>query len=189
MASKPAKAGSGRGLAPGTPPLGPAMPPAVRAEATSPRAPSRRVSGPAALSSQAPSLAAPSRAARSHAAPSPAAPSPAAPSSAARSPQIPRAARSHRAVREPPQPSGLAWIPYLIVLAGVAAGMYVAWQGSRYAGRGAGLVGGSMLAAALARLVLPPRYTGLLSSRLKASDVLAFTVFGAGVLALALMLL
>ena len=84
--------------------------------------------------------------------------------------------------------SGLAWVPYLIVLAGAALGMFVAWRGSRYAGWGAGLVGCSLLAAGLARLILPPRYAGLLSTRRKASDVLAFAVFGAAVLAVALML-
>jgi len=90
--------------------------------------------------------------------------------------------------RADPGVSALAWVPYLIVLAGVAAGMFIAWRGSQYAGRGTGLVGCSLLAAGLARLILPPRYAGLLSTRRKASDVLAFTVFGAGVLAVALML-
>jgi hypothetical protein len=85
-------------------------------------------------------------------------------------------------------PSAVAWIPYLIVLAGVAIGLYRASQSSKYAGWGAGLVGCSLLAAALARLVLPPRLSGLLASRRKASDVLAFAVFGAGVLAVALIL-
>jgi hypothetical protein len=97
----------------------------------------------------------------------------------------PRAPAGHRAK---PGPSGLAWLPYLIVLAGAAAGMFVAWQGSKYAGRGTGLVGCSLLAAALARLTLPARYAGLLASRRKASDVLAFAVFGAAVLAVALTL-
>ena len=87
-----------------------------------------------------------------------------------------------------PQVSGLAWVPYLIVLAGAATGMYIVWQGSRYAGRGAAVLGCSLLAAGLARLILPPRYAALLSTRRKASDVLAFAVFGAAVLAVALML-
>jgi Protein of unknown function (DUF3017) len=82
----------------------------------------------------------------------------------------------------------LAWLPYLVVLAGAAVGMYVAWQGSRYAGAGAALVGASLLVAGLARLILPPRYAGLLATRRKASDVLAFAVFGAAVLAFALTL-
>ena len=74
------------------------------------------------------------------------------------------------------------------MLAGVAAGMFVAWKGSKYAGRGAGLIGASLLVAALARLILPDRYAGLLASRRKASDVLAFAVFGAAVLAVAIAL-
>jgi Protein of unknown function (DUF3017) len=82
----------------------------------------------------------------------------------------------------------LAWVPYLIVLAGAAAGMFLVWQGPKYVGRGAGLLGCSLLAAALARLILPPRYAGLLASRRKASDVLAFAVFGAAVVVVALML-
>jgi hypothetical protein len=104
----------------------------------------------------------------------------------------------HRAARPPksgpargrggPEAAGLAWVPYLIVLAGAAAGMFVVWQGSTYASRGTGLLGCSMLAAALARLILPARYAALLSTRRKASDVLTFAVFGAAVLAVALML-
>lgn len=83
---------------------------------------------------------------------------------------------------------GLAWLPYLVVLAGVAAGMFVAWQGSKYAGRGAAVVGCSLLAGALFRLLLPAPYAGLLSSRRKASDVLAFAALGAAVLAVAIAL-
>jgi hypothetical protein len=95
----------------------------------------------------------------------------------------------HRAVR--PADSGprpLALVPYLIALAGVAAGLYLAFNASRDAGRGAGLIGCALLAAGLARLVLPSRYAAMLSTRGKTSDVLAFAVFGAGVLAVALML-
>jgi hypothetical protein len=98
-----------------------------------------------------------------------------------------RAARATRAGRDP-RPSKLAWLPYLIVLAGAAVGMLVAWQGSKYAARGAGLIGASLLVAALARLILPERYAGLLASRRKASDVLGFAVFGAAVLAVAISL-
>ncbi len=86
------------------------------------------------------------------------------------------------------EPTGLAWVPYLIVLAGVAAGVFTVFQGSKYAAQGTGLLGCSLLVAGLVRLVLPPRLAGLLSSRRKTSDVLAFTAFGAGVLVVALML-
>jgi len=98
-----------------------------------------------------------------------------------------RATRNTRAARDP-RPSKLAWLPYLIVLAGAATGMLIAWQGSKYAGRGAGLIGASLLVGALARLILPERYAGLLASRRKASDVLGFAAFGAAVLAVAIAL-
>ena len=74
------------------------------------------------------------------------------------------------------------------MLAGVAAGMFVVWKGSKEAGHGAGLIGVSLLAGAVARLILPARYAGLLSSRRKASDVLALALFGAAVLAVAIAL-
>ena len=99
----------------------------------------------------------------------------------------PAAPAGHRAARDP-RPSKLAWLPYLIVLAGAATGMLIAWQGSKYVGRGAGLIGASLLVGALARLILPERYAGLLASRRKASDVLGFAVFGAAVLAVAIAL-
>jgi hypothetical protein len=100
-----------------------------------------------------------------------------------------RGSRGRRAADgEATAAGGLAWLPYLVVLAGAAAGMFVVWQGSKYAGPGAVLVGCSLLAGALFRLVLPPRYAGLLSSRRKASDVLAFAAFGAAVLAVAIAL-
>ena len=101
-----------------------------------------------------------------------------------------RAARADRASQTDGDPgtSALAWLPYLIVLVGVAAGMFVAWKGSKDAGRGAGLIGVSLLAGAVARLILPARYAGLLSSRRKASDVLALALFGAAVLAVAIAL-
>ena len=130
----------------------------------------------------------------------PAAPAPATPVTRAEPPAPSRNPAGHRAPRnratrdraprdgEATAAAGLAWLPYLIVLAGVAAGMFVIWQGSKYAGRGAGLVGCSLLAGALARLILPGRYAGLLASRRKASDVLAFAAFGAAVLAVAIAL-
>ena len=65
---------------------------------------------------------------------------------------------------------------------------FVVWKGSKEAGHGAGLIGVSLLAGAVARLILPARYAGLLSSRRKASDVLALALFGAAVLAVAIAL-
>ena len=111
----------------------------------------------------------------------------AAPPAGHRAPRAPRAPHATR-IDGDPETSALAWLPYLIVLAGVATGMFVAWKGSKYAGRGAGLIGASLLVGAVARLILPARYAGLLASRRKASDVLAFAAFGAAVLAVAIAL-
>jgi Protein of unknown function (DUF3017) len=171
MADRPANAGSGRGMAPMgnvTPPLGTAAPPPpIHHDAL----PGPGVPPGASASSSA---------------------------SVPLSPSAPRPAAGHRAARpresgpasdrEDRGAPGLAWVPYLIVLAGAAAGMFLVWQGSEYAGRGTGLLGCSLLAAGLARLVLPPRLASLLSTRRKASDVLAFAVFGTAVLVVALML-
>jgi hypothetical protein len=108
------------------------------------------------------------------------------PRTAQAQPRTARAAEPRAA--QAAEPTGLAWLPYLIVLAGVAAGVFTVFQGSKYAAQGTGLLGCALLVAGLARLVLPPRLAGLLSSRRKTSDVLAFTAFGAGVLVVALML-
>jgi hypothetical protein len=209
MANRPANAGSGRGLAPmgnTAPPLGAVAPPppihhdvprgAPRPPGTVPHpsaAPPPAPSQAAAPQAAAPQAAAPQASTLRADAPRADAPRADAPRAAA-----PRTVAGHRAARSresrsagdrnDPVASGLAWVPYLMVLAGVAVGMYIVWQGSKYAGRGTALVGCSMLAAGLARLILPPRYAGLLSTRRKASDVLAFAVFGAAVLAVALML-
>ena len=172
MANRPANAGSGgvgsgRGLAPlgdVAPPFEPPRHPCPSTTTPSPAPPPPAATRP--------------RQCRRH-------PDPPAPRRRARA-RADRAARSRDRVAS--GTSGLAWLPYLIVLAGVGVGMFVACQGSKYAGRGTGLVGCSLLAAALARLILPARYAGLLSSRRKASDVLAFAVLGAAVLAVALTL-
>ena len=97
----------------------------------------------------------------------------------------PRSRRTAPARTASPAALVLAWLPYLIVLGGVAAGLFVTWQGSQQAGHGAAVVGGALLAAAAARLVLPPRYAGLLVTRGKALDVAALAVFGAAVLGVA----
>jgi hypothetical protein len=76
----------------------------------------------------------------------------------------PRAVAGHRAARSrESRPAsdrndavagGVAWVPYLIVLAGAAAGMFVVWQGSQYAGRGTALVGCSVFGTAVLAVAL-----------------------------------
>jgi ferric-dicitrate binding protein FerR (iron transport regulator) len=79
-------------------------------------------------------------------------------------------------------------LAYLIVLGGVAVGLLFAWHGTTYGYQGTEVVGWALIAAALARLVLPPRYAGLLASRRKAIDVLAFALLGGSIVGLAVWL-
>ena len=163
MANRPANAGSGRvGPDRGLAPMGDIAPPP---DAAAPRTPA----GPAPSS------------------PMPASPVAASPMPASTAPVSHRATRSIQS-DEPAVTGVLAWLPYLVVLAGAAVAMFVVSKGSAYALRGIAVLGGTLLAAALARLLLPNRFAGLLASRRKASDVLAFAVLGAAVLAVALSL-
>jgi hypothetical protein len=91
----------------------------------------------------------------------------------------------HRAAR---RVGRLAQLPYLLVLACAASGFFLAWHVPHAVAGGAEIVGGALLAAALARLVLPQQAAGLLASRPRAADVLVFTVLGAGLLAIGLAL-
>jgi hypothetical protein len=61
--------------------------------------------------------------------------------------------------------------------------VYVAWrEGSAGGGDGAVVLGAALLAAAIARLLLPARLAGLLSARKRVTDVLTLTAFGVGLL-------
>jgi hypothetical protein len=99
-----------------------------------------------------------------------------------------RGTRSSEAGIREPLGGALSVLPYLLVLAGVGAGVFVAFQGGRATARGAGIVGTALLIAGLLRLALPPRLAGSLASRSKVIDVLAFLVLGGGVLGLAIWL-
>lgn len=104
------------------------------------------------------------------------------------SPTGTRGTRSAEAGIREPQGGVLSVLPYLLVLAGVGAGVFVAFQGGRSTARGAGIAGTALLVAGLLRLALPPRLAGSLASRSKATDVLAFLLLGGGVLGLAIWL-
>ncbi len=72
-------------------------------------------------------------------------------------------------------------VPYLAVLVCAVVGVYIAWrEGSAGGGDGAAVLGAALLAAAVARLLLPARLAGLLATRKRATDVLTLTVFGVG---------
>jgi Protein of unknown function (DUF3017) len=79
-------------------------------------------------------------------------------------------------------------LPYLVVLACTVGGCLWAWRGAHDVSRGSEVVGGALLAAAVARLLLPQDAVGLLASRRRFADVLALGAFGVGLLVLALVL-
>jgi peptidoglycan/LPS O-acetylase OafA/YrhL len=73
-------------------------------------------------------------------------------------------------------------LPYLIVLAGVAAGLLTVRGGNQAVRGGTLVVAGALLAGALARLVLPERRVGMLASRRRLVDVAALAILGIGLL-------
>ena len=80
-------------------------------------------------------------------------------------------------------------IPLLAVLVVTIAGVYIAWhKGSAGGGEGGVIGGAALLAAAVARLLLPARVAGLLATRKRANDVATFAIFGIGLLVAGLVL-
>jgi DUF3017 family protein len=81
------------------------------------------------------------------------------------------------------------WLPYLIIVAGVAAVCAWLWAGGEHAAKGGTLaLAGLMFAAAVARLVLPQSRAGLLASRKRRTDVVTLAALAAGLLAAGLLL-
>jgi Protein of unknown function (DUF3017) len=85
-----------------------------------------------------------------------------------------------------------ASLPYLAVLAGVAAALWWTWDAAHRAStaqsmqqvRGGTLaLAGALFVAALARLVLPEEWAGMLASRKRLVDVVTLVVLAAGLLA------
>lgn len=79
-------------------------------------------------------------------------------------------------------------LAYTVVLAGVAAGLAWIGMGSDHIRSGMLVLAAALLAAAVARLVLPERGAGLLVSRHRVSDVLVMAVFGVCILSVAFVL-
>ena len=81
------------------------------------------------------------------------------------------------------------WLPYLFIVAGIAAVCVWLWAGGEHAAKGGTLaLAGIMFAAALARLVLPERRAGLLASRKRRTDVVTLAALATGLLAAGLLL-
>jgi len=74
------------------------------------------------------------------------------------------------------------------VLAVTAGGLVWVWRGSQHVRGGVITLACALLAAAVGRLVLPQQRAGMLASRQRMSDVLAFAVLGIGLLAAGLVL-
>jgi Protein of unknown function (DUF3017) len=91
-------------------------------------------------------------------------------------------------VSRPVSDSG-GWLPYLFIVAGIAAVCAWLWAGGEHAAKGGTLaLAGIMFAAALARLVLPERRAGLLASRKRRTDVVTLAALATGLLAAGLLL-
>lgn len=73
-------------------------------------------------------------------------------------------------------------MPYGLVVAGAVAGLLTIRLGTHDLKSGTLVLAGVLLIAALARLVLPDRRAGMLSSRRRLLDVAIFAVFGIGLL-------
>jgi hypothetical protein len=74
------------------------------------------------------------------------------------------------------------------VLAGVVAGLAWAWQSPQGVRGGTLAIAGALFVAALARLVLPAEWAGMLASRKRYLDVITLAVLAAGLLAAGLLL-
>jgi hypothetical protein len=77
---------------------------------------------------------------------------------------------------------------YLAVLACAAGGLLLAWLSAGGVRWGAVVAGGAFVAAALARLVLPARMTGMLAARGRYLDSGALAVLGLGMAVIGLLL-
>jgi Protein of unknown function (DUF3017) len=96
---------------------------------------------------------------------------------------------SAKAVARQSEPAGkpgrrrlMAHLPYWVVLLGVAAGLALVRGGNQAVRSGTLVIAGALLAGALARLLLPEGKVGMLRSRRRLVDVVAFAMLGVGLL-------
>lgn len=75
------------------------------------------------------------------------------------------------------------YLPYWLIVAGACVALAIMRLGTRNLKSGTLVLAGVLLIAAIARLVLPDRLTGMLSSRRRWLDVVIFAVLGIGLLA------
>ena len=76
----------------------------------------------------------------------------------------------------------LTQLPYVLVMAGIVAGLATVRGGGQAVRGGTLVVAGALLAGSLARLVLPEGKAGMLGSRRRIVDVAILGVLGVGLL-------
>ena len=81
-----------------------------------------------------------------------------------------------------------AQVPYVIVLAGLVAGLAYIWQGAHSVRAGTFILAGALFVAVAARLALPERRAGMLASRRRYIDVTALAILAIGLLVAGLVL-
>ena len=79
-------------------------------------------------------------------------------------------------------------MPYVIVLAGLVAGLSWIWQGAPHVRAGTFTLAGALFVAVVARLALPGQGAGLLASRRRYIDVTALAILAVGLLVAGLVL-
>ena len=82
----------------------------------------------------------------------------------------------------------LTVLPYLAVLAGAGTGLWWASLSAHRVRGGTLAVAGALIVAALARLVLPEKWAGMLASRKRLTDVATLVALACGLLAAGLVL-
>ncbi len=91
----------------------------------------------------------------------------------------------------PPRRRRARWwtaLPYLAVLAVTGTGLWWTWQSAQRVHGGTVAVAGALFVAALARLVLPEEWAGMLASRKRFIDVVTLVALASGLLAAGLVL-
>ena len=76
----------------------------------------------------------------------------------------------------------LTQLPYVLVMAGIVAGLATVRGGGQAVRGGTLVIAGALLAGSLARLVLPEGKAGMLGSRRRMVDVGILAVLGVGLL-------
>jgi hypothetical protein len=82
----------------------------------------------------------------------------------------------------PGAPLKFRQLPYVVVLFCLVVALVLIQQGVQFLQSGTLVLAGALLIAALARLILPERRAGMLSSRRRPLDVAIFGVLGIGLL-------